>query len=44
MTDEIKKQVTFDNFKLGATFKGKRATKQIKGGVLIYTTTFSIKE
>lgn len=44
MSDEIKKQVTFDNFKLGATFKGKRATKQIKGGVLIYTTTFSIKE
>lgn len=44
MTDEIKKQVTFDNFELGATFKGKRATKQIKGGVLIYTTTFSIKE
>lgn len=44
MTDEIKKQVTFDNFKLGSTFKGKRATKQIKGGVLIYTTTFSIKE
>lgn len=44
MTDEIKKQVTFDNFKLGATFKGKRATKQIKGGVLIYTSTFSIKE
>lgn len=44
MTDEIKKQVTFDNFKLAATFKGKRATKQIKGGVLIYTTTFSIKE
>lgn len=44
MTDEIKNQVTFDNFKLGATFKGKRATKQIKGGVLIYTTTFSIKE
>lgn len=44
MTEEIKKQVTFDNFKLGASFDGKKASKQIKGGVLIYNTTFSIKE
>jgi hypothetical protein len=29
---------------LGASFDGKKASKQIKGGVLIYNTTFSIKE
>lgn len=44
MTDEIKKKVTFENFVIGATFEGKRASKQIKGGTLIYETTFKIRE
>ena len=44
MTPEIKKQVTFDNFEIGAEFTGKRATKQIKGGTHIFETTFKIKE
>ena len=44
MTPEIKKQLNFDNFSIGAEFTGKRATKQIKGGVHIYETTFKIKE
>ena len=44
MTPEIKTQINFDNFTIGAEFMGKRATKQIKGGVHIYETTFKIKE
>lgn len=44
MTDEIKRQVTFDNFHFGSVFPGKRATKQVKGGMIIYDTTFEIKE
>ena len=44
MTDEVKKQVTFDNFKIGKSFKGKKASKQVKGGTLIYDTEFTIKE
>jgi len=44
MTPEIKKQVTFENFQIGAEFTGKRATKQIKGGTHIFDTTFKIKE
>ena len=44
MTPEIKAQINFDNFHIGAEFTGKRATKQIKGGVHIYDTTFKIKE
>lgn len=44
MTDEIKAQVNFDNFHFGSVFEGKRATKQVKGGMIIYNTTFEIKE
>lgn len=44
MTDEIKSQINFDNFHFGAIFNGKRATKQVKGGMIIYDTTFEIKE
>ena len=44
MTEDIKKKVTFENFVIGATFDGKRASKQIKGGTLIYETTFKIRE
>ena len=44
MTPEIKEKITFDNFVIGATFEGKRASKQIKGGTHIYETTFQIRE
>ena len=44
MTPEIKEKITFDNFVIGATFEGKRASKQIKGGTHIYATTFQIRE
>ena len=44
MTPEIKEKITFENFVIGATFEGKRASKQIKGGTLIYETTFKIRE
>lgn len=44
MTKEIKKQVTFDNFKIGQEFNGKKATKQVKGGMVIVETTFKIKD
>lgn len=44
MTEEVKKQVTFDNFEIGATFKGKRAQKQVKGGIAIYETEFTIRK
>lgn len=44
MTPEIKEKVTFENFVIGATFEGKKASKQIKGGTHIYETTFEIRE
>ncbi len=44
MTPEIKEKITVDNFVIGATFEGKRASKQIKGGTHIYETTFQIRE
>lgn len=44
MTPEIKEKITFENFVIGATFEGKRASKQIKGGTLIYETSFKIRE
>lgn len=44
MTDEIKSQVTFDNFTFGQEYTGKRASKQVKGGMIIYNTTFKIKD
>lgn len=44
MTNDIKSQITFDNFKFGESFKGKRASKQVKGGMIIYNTEFTIRE
>lgn len=44
MTDEIKRQVNFNNFYIGKKFEGKKATKQVKGGMIIYDTEFTIKE
>lgn len=44
MTDEVKKQVTFENFNFGEKFEGKRAQRQVKGGIIIYDTEFTIRE
>lgn len=44
MTDEVKKQVTFENFNFGEKFEGKRAQTQVKGGIIIYDTEFTIRE
>lgn len=43
MNDEIKKNVTWDNFHRGSEFFGKLIPKQVKGGVILKTTTFKIK-
>lgn len=43
MTGDIKKQVTFNNFEFGMKYTGKKATKQVKGGMIIYDTDFTIK-
>lgn len=37
-------QVTFDNFKIGATYTGKLSPKHYKGGIILEGTTFKIKE
>lgn len=42
MSDEIKAQVTFDNFNIGQTFTGKKSSMQVNGGMLIYETEFTI--
>lgn len=36
-------QVDFDNFRVGAVYQGKLARKSVKGGVILYPTTFEIK-
>ena len=40
---EVKKGMNFDNFKVGMTFEGKLAPKQVKGGCVLVKTTFTIK-
>lgn len=42
MTPEIKIQIRFKNFDFGSKFLGKRATKQVKGGMIIYNTEYTI--
>lgn len=42
MTDDVKKHVTFDNFKIGFTAPGKKQPKQVKGGVIIEERYFTI--
>ena len=36
--------VNFDNFKLGASYKGKKLPKQVKGGVVLVDVDYTIKE
>lgn len=44
MPDEVKNQVTFDNFKMGFTSeKGKLRPKHVKGGVVLVDTPFTLK-
>ena len=43
MPDKIKEMVTFDNFKQGAKFNGKLIPKNVKGGVVLVETDFTIK-
>lgn len=43
MPDNVKEQVTYDNFKSGSTFEGKLMPKRCKGGVVLVETTFTIK-
>ena len=40
---EVKKGMSFENFKVGATYEGKLAPKQVKGGCVLVRTTFTIQ-
>lgn len=44
MTDEVKANLSFDNFYIGTTVKGSKKSKSVVGGVMIEETTFTIKE
>ena len=37
-------QVNFRNFKIGATFVGKKQPKKVKGGVVLASVDFTIKK
>lgn len=43
MTDTIKEKVTFDNFEIGLKLDGKLMPKQVKNGVVLVETTFTLK-
>lgn len=43
MPDNVKEQVTLDNFHSGATFGGKLMPRRHKGGIVLESTTFTIK-
>lgn len=40
---EVKKNMNFDNFKIGSTFEGKLMPMQVKGGCVLAKTFFTIK-
>lgn len=42
MPDNVKKQVTYDNFTKGSTFDGKLMPRKYRGGVVLVETTFTI--
>lgn len=44
MPDSCKDQVTFNNFKIGATYTGKKQPKAVKGGVILQSIDFTIKK
>lgn len=43
MPDNVKEQVTYDNFHSGATFTGKLLPRRYPGGIILEDTTFTIK-
>lgn len=43
MPDNVKENVTYDNFHTGATFEGKLMPRRYKGGIILEETTFTIK-
>ncbi|MBQ7770877.1 MAG: hypothetical protein IJ373_06810 [Clostridia bacterium] len=43
MPDNVKEQVTLDNFHSGSTFGGKLMPRRHKGGIVLESTTFTIK-
>lgn len=36
--------VTWDNFKIGSVFKGKKTTKRVRGGMVLNDTVFTMKD
>ena len=42
MPDNVKEQVTYDNFKSGSTFSGKLVPRRYPGGIILEDTTFTI--
>lgn len=42
MPDNVKEQVTYENFKSGSTFSGKLVPRRYPGGVILEDTTFTI--
>lgn len=44
MPKECHEYVNFDNFKIGARYKGKLAPKRVSGGVVLVDVDFTIKE
>lgn len=43
MPDNVKEQVTYDNFRPGSTFPGKLMPRRYPGGIILEETTFTIK-
>lgn len=43
MPDNVKEQVTYDNFRSGSTFTGKLMPRRYPGGIVLEETTFTIK-
>ena len=43
MPDNVKEQVTYENFRPGSTFNGKLMPRRYPGGIILEDTTFTIK-
>lgn len=43
LPEQCHKQVTFENFKIGAIYKGKMRMKRVHGGIVLVDTDFTIK-
>ena len=42
-TEEVRDQINFDNFKIGATFEGRRVMTRARGGYVIEDCPFTIR-